>query len=442
MQWNKKTKKIFPIVAVGTVGLCLGVYLLCTPLLPQQFSVMAGQSLTIPSIFPITATVPVQSSQTTVVEQDFFGDTVIYTQQQTAETQNLSVEYKLLGIIPVKQAEVSILPNLKLIPCGQTMGVKMMTNGVMVVGLSQVEQNGHPSTPALDAGIAQKDLILSMNGVHVRNIETLTQILEQSNGAPIQMEIQRGEDTFTTQLVPQWSDVDQQWKMGLWVRDSAAGIGTITFVDPETGFFGGLGHGICDVDTNQLMPLEEGLIQRSSVIRVVKGEQGSPGELQGEYGDIIGQLMSNSRYGIFGKIDFSQYTIEGEALPIALRSEVEVGPAQLLCSLEGEKVQAYSIEIVKMGNSDEKNLLIHVTDSELLEKTGGIVQGMSGSPIIQNGKIIGAVTHVLVDDPTRGYGILIENMLADAKQVYDMCSEESSTALFYINFPAKSEGWY
>lgn len=426
MHGKQIIKKYFHIGLIAIIALCLGMYMLCYPFLPNQFSIMAGESIIIPNFFPMTASVPVQSNETAVVEQDFFGQTVIHTQESVDTATSLSVQYKFLGIIPVKSASISVLPDLKLVPCGQTMGVKMMTQGVMVVGVSEVESGGEQRTPALDAGIAQKDIILSMNGINIESIETLTQVLEQSGGNAIEMEIKRGEDVYTTQLIPQWSESDHQWKMGLWVRDSAAGIGTITFVDPQTGFFGGLGHGICDVDTNQLMPLEDGVIQRSSVVQVLKGEKGAPGELQGEYGEIIGKMLLNSNSGIFGKMDMEQWNGTQEALPIALHEEVQVGPAQILCSLEGQEVNAYDIEIVKMGSSSgEKNLLVHVTDPILLEKTGGIVQGMSGSPIIQNGKLVGAVTHVLVDDPTRGYGILIENMLTAAKEIYETCSGES-----------------
>lgn len=423
MHGKQENKKYIGTGLWIACALYLGIYLLCYPFLPKQSSVMAGESIVVPNFFPVTASVPTQSSETAVVEQDFFGQTVIHTQENADTATNLSVQYKFLGIIPIKNATISVLPDLKLIPCGQTMGVKMMTQGVMVVGLSAVEGQGQEYHPALDAGIAQKDIILSMNDIAVENIETLSQILEQSQGQAIEMKIQRGEDIYTTQLIPQWSDTEQQWKMGLWVRDSAAGIGTITFVEPETGFFGGLGHGICDVDTNQLMPLENGVIQRSSVVQVVKGEKGMPGELQGEYGEIIGQMLLNSHRGIFGKLDMDTWSTSQQALPIALCEQVQVGAAEILCSLEGTQVRAYEIEIVKVGSTNgEKNLLIHVTDETLLEQTGGIVQGMSGSPIIQNGKLVGAVTHVLVDDPTRGYGILIENMLTEAQKVYETCS--------------------
>ena len=209
---------------------------------------------------------------------------------------------------------------------------------------------------------------------------------------------------------------DGTWRLGAWIRDSMAGIGTVTFYDPATGSFGALGHGVTDTDTGLLMPLGDGSVMRASVKAVKRGSAGEPGELKGSF-DLahdLGELYANTEQGVFGSMESCSYT-EGDALPVAGAGEVHAGPAAILSNVSGDRVESYAIEIVRvLGSTGVQNLLIQVTDPALIQQTGGIVQGMSGSPILQDGKLVGAVTHVMVNEPSKGYGILIENMLEQA----------------------------
>ena len=241
--------------------------------------------------------------------------------------------------------------------------------------------------------------------------------MARSNGAPVMLKILRGETEKTISVMPVQSEFDGNYRGGIWVRDSTAGIGIITFYRPETGMFGGLGHGICDADTGNLMPLGKGEIVPVTICGVQKGRQGDAGELKGYFTDdhAVGRLQQNSDAGVYGTMDTIPVT--GEAVTTARKQEVHTGPAEILTTIEGNTPRRYEaiIESVDLReDKDVKNLVVRITDETLLQTTGGIVQGMSGSPILQDGKLVGAVTHVFIHDPTRGYGILIEDMLKAA----------------------------
>ena len=297
----------------------------------------------------------------------------------------------------------------ELVPSGQAVGVKLFADGVLVVDLSE------GATPAKACGLRKGDVILNCNGVDVQSTEHLQELLAENQDGSALLEVQRGNRQLALTATTLKSE-DGTCRLGAYVRDSMAGIGTMTFYDPQSGVFGALGHGVTDVDTGKLMPLDEGSTMDASVKAVKRGQRGSPGELRGEF-DLTrdsGTLYANTDCGIFGRADSENFTAPSSAaLPIAEREEVRTGKATILSSVSGTEVKEYEIEIEKVfsNSGDTRNLLLHVTDPELLEKTGGIVQGMSGSPILQNGRFVGAVTHVLVNDATRGYGILIENML-------------------------------
>ncbi len=228
------------------------------------------------------------------------------------------------------------------------------------------------------------------------------------------IEYVRDGKTNTVQIEPVYSPADKAYKLGVWVRDSIQGIGTVTFFDEETNRFGALGHGIYDVDTGGLMSLKQGHITSAQLTDIVKGEKGVPGELEGFIAadEVLGDITKNTEIGIFGDAKTAAFT--GDSYPIGVQTEVEENKATILSNIAGDTVIPYEIEIEQVNHfakDNNKGMVIHVTDERLLEQTGGIVQGMSGSPIMQNGKLIGAVTHVFVNDPTRGYGIFIENML-------------------------------
>lgn len=276
------------------------------------------------------------------------------------------------------------------------------------------------SAPARDCGLREGDIITHINREEVDSIEEVQSVLQEVGGKP--MSIRAVRDDKTVQLTAQAVQCgsDGQYKLGAWIRDSMAGIGTLTFCEPATGRFGALGHGINDVDTAQLMPLQSGSIMYSEVTDVKKGEKGAPGELHGAFqvNRDLGELYANTASGVFGRLEDGTLTDGLEPVPVAERKEVKTGAATILSNIAGDQVEEYQVEIIRVypaNGADTRNLMLKVTDPRLLETTGGIVQGMSGSPILQNGKLVGAVTHVLVNDPTQGYGILAENMLLEAE---------------------------
>ncbi len=298
-----------------------------------------------------------------------------------------------------------------LIPGGMVFGVRFFTEGVLVVGIP--ESSG---SPAYDAGIRVNDIILKVNGSPVGDAEGLSRAVDSGGGKPIELTCKRDGRVFTVNVTPRLEE--SGYKTGIWVRDSGAGIGTVTFIDPKTGLFGGLGHGICDVDTGKPMPLGRGVLLGVSISGVNRGAAGDPGEIRGSFKQgKLGAVTGNTDCGIFGiysEIPASLYP----ALPIAHKNDVKGGAASILCTLEDGNIREYRVELSSIDPKAEggRCFTVKVTDPELIAQTGGIVQGMSGSPIIQDGKLVGAVTHVLINDPTRGYGIFIENMLAAAEK--------------------------
>ena len=305
----------------------------------------------------------------------------------------------------------------KVIPLGKAVGIKLFSDGVLVVGLSPVETEDGASYPGRDCGLKTGDVITHINGGEVDTIEEVQALVAQSGDEPLTIQAVRGQ----RQLQLKAAAVENSqgvWQLGVWLRDSMAGIGTMTFYDPSSGVFGALGHGINDVDTSMLMPLESGSIMPASVMEVKRGASGSPGELHGQF-DLtrdLGTLYANTNLGIFGQMPQGTVGSAVEPVEVASRSQVEIGPATILSNIRGDEVEEFDIEIVHLYPEGDgtRSMMVEVTDPDLLSATGGIVQGMSGSPILQNGRLVGAVTHVLVNDPARGYGILAENMLKQA----------------------------
>ncbi|NLK70166.1 MAG: SpoIVB peptidase [Clostridiales bacterium] len=320
---------------------------------------------------------------------------------------------KLFGLIPVKDVEVLEVETPVLIPGGNPFGIKLLMEGVMVVGMGEVECSDGRICPATEAGIKQGDVIISVDGKKVNSNNDLQKIISESGGSPVNVQINRDGREITFELTPVFSEYNRTYQVGMWVRDSTAGIGTMTFYEPSSGAFGGLGHPICDIDTGSVIPISSGEIVDVKINNVKKGYEGVPGELQGSFisGDAIGILNKNNKYGVFGSLLIKPDT--SKAIPMGLKQDVRVGEATILTTVDGTIPKEYSISIEKIdyrNNDTAKNMVIKITDKELLEKTGGIVQGMSGSPIIQDGKLVGAVTHVFVNDPSKGYGVFTENM--------------------------------
>ncbi len=301
----------------------------------------------------------------------------------------------------------------ELVPVGQVVGIQMDIEGVLVAGLCDVDTAEGPVNPAAEAGIRAGDVILAVDGWSVTSAQEFMERLEGLSGAA-ELTLRRDGKTQCIRVTPA-AETDGKQRLGLWLRDGIAGVGTVTYIDPATGAYGALGHGVNDPETGLLLPLDAGEICRARIVDVTPGAAGDPGELAGcfEPAAVVGTVEANTPCGIFGAVTGGLAPV-GPALPVAEPGEVRPGPAVIYSCVDGQTVGEYEVEIAPAGvvAGDGRDLLVHVTDPELLAVTGGIVQGMSGSPIIQNGKLVGAVTHVLVNDPTRGYGIFIENMLS------------------------------
>ncbi len=292
-----------------------------------------------------------------------------------------------------RPAQAAALTAERLIPVGHTIGIKLFAEGVVVIGLAEVDTGGAVRTPGADCGLQVGDVIEEANGREVESSEQFAELLQC--GGVVELAVTRGEEELTLAAEPVLG-ADGTWRLGAWIRDSMAGIGTVTFYDPDTGTFGALGHGITDMDTGLLMPLGDGAVMNSSVKAVKRGAAGEPGELKGSF-DLrhdLGELYANTDRGVFGTMERCDL-VSGEALPVAKAEEIHTGEAAILSNVSGDGVEEYAIEIVrKLDGGGVQDLLIQVTDARLVEQTGGIVQGMSGSPILQDGKLVGAVTHV------------------------------------------------
>lgn len=333
-------------------------------------------------------------------------------QQKQAKKRVISLLLVLSMVVFAQAAEVS-----SLIPIGHTVGIQMSAEGVLVVRLDDVQTAQGAVCPARDAGVREGDLIVGVGGAEIDANDELQKQVALSAGQPIELTLQSGDSTRTVTVTP-CEDTEGVYRIGVLARDGMAGIGTLTYVDPETGEYGSLGHGICDSETGVLMPLKDGSLIYSVVGSVQRGEAGEPGALQGEFqtGSTVGTVEENTGSGIFGTMTDSSLYASLESVPVASDDEIQTGDAEILSNVEGDAVEKYSVQVVKVYPADDeygRGMMLRVTDQELLDKTGGIVQGMSGSPVLQNGKIIGAVTHVLVNDPTCGYAISIGRMLEE-----------------------------
>ena len=330
------------------------------------------------------------------------------------------VNIDFLGLIPIKSVAVQKLDDIKLYPGGTSVGIKLSTEGVLVVGFSDVETRaGTESSPAKVAGLQLGDVLLKVNGNEIQGAKQLGLLIKENNNNLVNVEFIRQGCKFNKDI--ELVKEGEAYKLGLWVRDSTAGIGTLTFYDANSKTFGALGHPITDGDTNTTFTIKDGDLLSASILSVRKGEKGVPGELRGLFVNersTIGKISINATSGIFGSTTKDLINPKfREPMSIGLRNEVKEGPATIISTVGDEGPKEYSIEIVKLLQQDKsgpKSMIIKVTDEELLSKTGGIVQGMSGSPIIQNNKIVGAVTHVLINKPDIGYGIYIEWMLEEA----------------------------
>ena len=401
----KILKKFLIIIFI----LIIYIYVCNISMLPNNIILMQGEALNLNTFLGIN----IKNSNVVTASSNLNNSIV-------EETGKMELKLNLFNLFSVKDVTVNVIPKTTVVPLGKAIGMKLYTEGVLVVGMSEIEGK----KPYENSGIETGDKIIEINNIEISNTDELIQCVNNSNGSNIEIKYinDKNEEEVANILPAKTSN--NEYKLGLWVRDAAAGVGTITFYEPSTGEFGALGHGINDVDTYELIDIANGELVNTNIIDIVKGERGSPGEIRGiiEGERTIGSISKNTSFGVYGNVlDTTKLSInKNSELEVANRSEIKTGKAQIMCELENGKVQNYEIEIQKIfleNNSDNKSMLIKVTDKELIEKTGGIIQGMSGAPIIQNGKFVGAVTHVLVNDPKMGYAVFGDLMIKQMREV-------------------------
>lgn len=390
-------------------------YTLVIETIPNELVVFEGEKISVKTLLGLNIK---NENQQTIETSSSNGEKL------SQDVGKSTLEVSLFDNILLKNVEVSVLPKTKVIPVGNIAGVKLYTSGVLVVGMSEIEGNDNKKyKPYENTGIKEGDTIIKVNDKNINSTSDLIQTVNLSQGHDISIKYIHQQETKECSITPVKTN-NSQYKIGLWVRDSAAGVGTVTFYDPNSKTFGALGHGITDIDTNELINIASGEFITTKILNITKGESGNPGKIQGtiENQNNIGTIGKNTRYGIYGKVDnLASLNIDtSKEAEVALREEIQLGKAKILCSLDNQKPQEYEIEIEKIykdNNYDNKSMKIKVTDEKLLEKTGGIIQGMSGSPVLQNGKFIGAITHVLVNDPQEGYAVFGDIMLKQAKEI-------------------------
>lgn len=412
-----KLKQFFCIAIL----IVIYVYVCNITLLPNSIIIFEGEELNLKTVVGLKIK-RANGTNMPVIQASNLGESEQSSKYETAGTFELNLN--LFGTIPVKEIDVNVIPKTKVVPMGNLIGAKLYTSGVLVVGMSEIQGDDQQKhKPYEGSGIEEGDMIVEMDSKKIANTDELVETVNSSKGKAIQIKYVRNDETITTSIQPIKSE-DNEYKLGLWVRDAAAGVGTLTFYEPSTGKFAALGHGIVDVDTGDIINIANGELVTSNLVAIKKGEKGTPGEIKGsiDSGVTIGNISKNTNFGVFGLVsNKNNLNLNGaKEYEVALRSEIQTGEAEIICELENGKKEQYKIEISKIytsNNYDNKSMMIKITDERLLQKTGGIIQGMSGSPIIQNGKFVGAITNVLVSDPTTGYAIFGDLMVKQMKSV-------------------------
>ena len=330
---------------------------------------------------------------------------------------NYRVTLSLGGWFPIKTVRAIVAERPTVTVCGSPFGIKMFSEGALVVGFSDLNTENGPVNPAKQAGLRLGDRVIRLGKTKTETNDAVREALETAQGAPLELLYVRDGRQQQTVLTPAWDAASGQWRAGMWVRDSSAGVGTMTFVDAENGVFAGLGHPISDSDTGESVALRSGEIVPCQIVGCTAGTMGRPGELKGHFlsTHAMGVIRINGANGVYGTVNTA---VPGRKAEIAFAQEVVTGDAEIWTTVSGDAPQAYQVRIEKVSDAAPgRNMVLRVTDKRLLRQTGGIVQGMSGSPVLQNGRLVGAVTHVLVNDPTRGYGIFAQTMLDQAQQI-------------------------
>lgn len=407
------------LLSVVWVALCLSPQAQLLFHLPDSFHLAAGQDLSLQVPYPLTLTMQ-EAGVAANASQD----------QQLSDEKSDTATISLFGLFPLRDVKVDISDEMRLYPGGQAVGVALHTDGLLVVGTSDLSG---AYSPARIAGIRAGDLITAANGKSLSRTEELTALVAAAGERPIPLTVKRGDSVLSLTLTPKKDAQTGDYRIGAWVRDSTAGVGTMSFYgkldDKEPVSYGALGHAITDADTQKLLTVGYGQIMMADVVDVRKGQAGYPGELKGSFlreQRILGTIASNSVFGIYGTLSQQpDHPIYPDGLPIGRKDAVHTGPATILCTVGPDGMKEYDVEIVEVARQSspaQRSMVLRVTDEELLKRTGGIVQGMSGSPILQDGRLIGAVTHVFVNDPTMGYGLFIEWMLQTAEMTQQQAS--------------------
>ena len=401
----KKFKNIILLISLLAVSIGFSYMYIYTP---NDFIISEGESCSF-NIFPFF----VESEKERLCYSNCINPCNI--------EKSYCAKLKFLNFFPIKTVSVNVAPKEEVEICGTPFGIKIYTEGVMIIGISEVYSKNGFVSPAKNCGLKKGDVLKKVNNKEIYTNEELEKIIENSEGNEISLIVQRCGDIFETLLKPVKSYDEGKYRAGIWVRDSSAGIGTLTFRNPKTKFFAGLGHGICDVDTGNIIPLFRGEIVNASIFEIKKGSAGVPGELHGNFVDLKskGEIFSNTESGIYGR--YFEESKNENLFSVAMKQNVKTGPAKLFTTVDGNVPKYYDINIDSINynvNLPTKNIKISVKDAELLKKTGGIVQGMSGSPIIQNDMLVGAITHVFINNPAKGYGIFAETMLTNSNKIF------------------------
>ncbi len=405
-------KKTIMIIIV-LILLCSYVYIYNLATIPGNIVMFEGEKLNIKVATGLT--IKQTANYKTQLTSTNLGESI----NQVGSNQ---LNVNLFGKISLKTINLDVIPTTKVVPLGQAIGMKLYTKGVLVVGMGEIESDANTKQkPYENSGISEGDTIIAINNTEVSDTNELIEEVNQSNGEAVKVKYIKNNEVLETSIVPAKSK--NEYKLGLWVRDAAAGIGTLTFYEPSTDLFMSLGHGISDIDTEEIVEISSGELVTANVVSVIKGRKDAPGEIKGTItnGTTIGKIYKNTDFGVYGLIQNKQKVKNSSygEIEVATREKIQEGKASILCQVDNEGVKEYEIEIekaYKTNNRDNKSMLIKITDTNLIEKTGGIIQGMSGAPVIQNGKLIGAVTNVLVKDPTQGYAVFGDILIKQMRE--------------------------
>lgn len=402
--------------------------------LPGEFKVIQGEEKIIEFNFPINARIKSDNFGFLINGSILDKDDILVDLSKPISLKFLdegvtNLEFNI-GFLPIKKIKVDVVLEKNVVPGGHSIGVKLRSNGLIVVGYSNItNQNNRRYSPGKKSGILIGDVLMEINNEKILDVDHMTELVNKSKGSDIEIMVNRDSKVLILHVKPIYNKEEKLYQLGLWVRDVAAGVGTLTFYDPNNMIFAALGHIITDIDTGKPIEISDGEIIKAKVTSIEKGEKNKPGEKRGVFvqeSEIVGRIITNTTFGIYGKLNQRLKNPFYDTVPIALIEEIEEGAADILTVIRDDKIEKFSIEIVKIFNQnkpDGKGMVIKVTDPRLLNQTGGIIQGMSGSPILQRGKLIGAVTHVFVNTPARGYGVFAEWMINSITEIDKNCEK-------------------